>query len=199
MKRILSSLKVASVIIAGTTAPTFAQSVPFIGQIKNFGFNFCPRNWTGAEGQLLPISQNTALFSIIGTIYGGDGRTTMALPDLRGRRVVGVGRGPGLNEVREGTKSGAVSFVVTANTLASHNHAVNATNDIANKNGPGTDFLAIPSLDHDIYHNGPPNKVMDPGTISNAGQASPSPVFKTSPSLGMNWCIALQGLYPTRN
>jgi microcystin-dependent protein len=199
MKHILSSLKVASVVLAGTAAPTFAQGEPYIGQIMNFGFNFCPRGWAQAAGQLLPISQNTALFSILGTTYGGDGRTSMGLPDLRSRRVVGVGRGPGLNEVRLGQKSGAETLTIDANSMAAHKHLVNATNEIANKNGPGTDFLAIPNLDHDIYHEGPSNKVMDPGTLSPAGQVTPLAVSKTSPSLGMNWCVALIGLYPSRS
>jgi microcystin-dependent protein len=83
--------------------------------------------------------------------------------------------------------------------MASHNHAVNATNAIANKNGPGTDILAIPNLDHDIYHEGPANRVMDPGMISQTGQDSPYSVAKVSPYLGMTWCVALEGVYPSRN
>jgi microcystin-dependent protein len=199
MKHILSSLKIASVVLAGTAVPTFAQVTPIIGQVVNYGNNFCPRGWAATAGQILPINTNTALFSIIGTIYGGDGRTTFGLPDLRGRRAVGAGTGNGLALVREGQKSGSEQSSIPANALASHSHAVNASNEVANKNGPGTDFLAIPNLEHDIYHEGPPNKVMDPGMISPTGVPASAAFFKTSPSLGMNWCIAMTGIYPSRN
>ena len=132
-------------------------------------------------------------------MYSGDGRSTFALPDLRGRAAIGVGNRPGLTSIRQGQLGGSETFTLNSTHLPSHSHAVNATNKIANKNGPGTDFLAIPNLEHDIYHEGPPNKVMDPDKLLNTGLASPSPVLKTSPSLGMNWCISLQGVYPSRS
>ncbi len=199
MKHILSSLKIASVVLAVAAAPTAVQAEPYIGQVTNFGNNYCPLGWSAAAGQLLPINSNTSLYSIIGTMYGGDGRTSMALPDLRGRRLVGVGTGNGLARVEQGQKGGAEQSSIPANALASHSHDVNATNDDANKNGPGTDFLAIPNLDHDIYHEGPPNKVMDPGMISPTGVPASATFTKTSPSLGMNWCIALRGIFPPRS
>lgn len=203
MKHILSKSKFAiAALIAGMVqlAPQTASAQSgnqYIGQIATFGYNFCPRDWAGAEGQLLPISSYTALFSILGTQFGGDGRTTFGLPDLRGRRAIGFGTGPGLNQVRIGQKAGAESFTLNVLNLPLHNHLVNASNDKANKNGPGTDFLAVPDLNTDIYHEGPATKQMDPGMISHTGGSQS--VGKTSPSLGMYWCIALNGIYPSRS
>ena len=99
-----------------------AQSEPFIGQIGIFGFNFCPRGWAPADGQLLPIAQNTALFSLYGTIYGGDGRTTFALPDLRGRTIVSMGQAPGLSNYPIGMKAGAETVTLNTQEIPTHNH-----------------------------------------------------------------------------
>lgn len=101
----LAGLALASIVIAAPDAK--AQEDPFIGEIITVGFNFCPRGWASADGQLLAISQNTALFSLLGTMYGGDGRTTFGLPDLRGRVTVNSGWGPGLSEYRQGAKGGS--------------------------------------------------------------------------------------------
>ena len=95
---------------------------PFLGQIVLFGGNFAPRGWALCEGQLLPISQYSALFSILGTIYGGDGRTTFALPDLRGRAAISSGRGPGLSDRRLGSRSGQEVHTLTTLEMPSHNH-----------------------------------------------------------------------------
>ncbi|MEX1309383.1 MAG: tail fiber protein, partial [Candidatus Sulfomarinibacteraceae bacterium] len=100
---------------------------PFIGQIQLFGFNFPPRGWAFCEGQLLAISSNTALFSLLGTTFGGDGRTTFGLPDLRGRSAVGVGNGPGLSSVSWGQRSGAENVTLNVNTLPSHTHSAAVT------------------------------------------------------------------------
>ncbi len=180
-----------------SAAPAKAQSDPFTGQMMYFAGNFCPRDWAEANGALLPISSNSALFSLLGTMYGGDGRTTFGLPDLRGRAAIGIGSGPGLTTVNQGQQGGSETFTLNSNHLPSHNHAVNATNAIADKNGPGTDFLAITDINFDIYHEGPPNKVMDPGMIGNTGNSAP--VTKVSPFLGLKTCISLFGAYPPRN
>jgi len=179
--------------------PAVAGAEPYLGELMLVGYNFCPRGWTDANGQLLPISQYSALFSLYGTTFGGDGRTTFALPDLRGRAPIHFGDGSttGLGQYRLGERSGSESLTITTDNMPSHSHALNATNEIANKNGPGTDFLAIPSLDLDIYHEGPANKVMDPGTIGNTGGSQP--IKKRSPYLAMRWCVALQGLFPSRS
>ena len=108
-KSIISGvLLVAALMTPGAAA---AQEEPLIGEIKAVGFNFCPRGWAKADGQLLAIRENTALFSLLGTMYGGDGRTTFALPDLRGRTIIGAGTGPGLSDARIGQKQGGMSAI----------------------------------------------------------------------------------------
>lgn len=206
IKAKLQSLKtVAALSVAGlfsATAPVVAE--PFIGEIRAFGENFCPRGWASTNGALLPISQNTALFSIIGTMYGGDGRTTMGLPNLIGRTPQSVGNGPGLNHVAYGQVGGAPTRTLTEANMPAHTHMVNATNAQGNKLGPGGDLLADPNTgdpntEVQIYRDGSttPNRVMDPGMIGQTGGGQPIAV--QSPYLALNWCIALVGVYPSRS
>jgi microcystin-dependent protein len=207
MKISLSKIKVsmgaAAVVIAQLTPNSAsAQDEPFYGTLMNVGFNFCPRTWLPAQGQLLSIASNQALYSLLGTMYGGDGRTTFGLPDLRTRRPIGVGNSPGLSNVTQGQRGGEEGLTIFPHQLPSHNHMVNATNETANKNGPGTDFLSVPTLpDLDIYHEGPSSpasaRQMDPGMISNTG--SQQQLGKVSPYLAINWCIATIGIFPSRN
>ncbi len=206
MKRTIKTLGtlLAVPLLAGlgltaTPKPVAAQaSDPFVGQMMTVGFNFCPRSWALADGQLLPISSNTALFSLLGTTYGGDGRTTFALPDLRGRQVTHVGTGPGLTTVTWGQRGGSENQALTsAAQLPSHNHLVNVTNATADKGGPGNDYLAAGGGQHFQYHEGPPNRTMDPGVISNTGSSQPFNI--EDPYLGMYVCIALFGIYPSRS
>ena len=103
----------AAAFMAISSQPASAGNNPFIGEIMMVGYNFCPRGWANADGQLLPIAQNTALFSLYGTMYGGDGRTTFGLPDLRGRVPMHVGNGPGLHPKRQGNKSGGGTLYYT--------------------------------------------------------------------------------------
>jgi microcystin-dependent protein len=176
--------------------PAVAQSEPILGQLMLVGFNFCPRGWANADGQLLPISSNTALFSLYGTIYGGNGQTTFGLPDLRGRAPISVGQGPGLESYTQGQSGGAESLSVAVANMPSHNHRVQATNSIGNLPGPGTDFLAKTNGTPLLYHNGPPTIMMDPAMIADTGDSEP--IAKRSPYLTMRWCVALQGSYPSR-
>lgn len=184
-------------------APKPAAAEPFIGEVRAFGEGFCPRGWSAADGKLLPIAQYTALFSIIGTIYGGDGRTTTALPNLIGRAPQSDGTGPGLSTVRLGERAGTPTRVLSEANLPSHNHIVNATNAGGDKLGPKDGLLADPNTgitaDARIYHDGSvtPNRVMDPGMIASAGGSQPINI--QSPYLAMYWCVALEGLYPSRS
>jgi microcystin-dependent protein len=181
-----------------TAKPAAAQVDPYIGQLMFVGYTFCPRAWTDANGQLLPISQNTALFSLYGTTFGGDGRTTFGVPDLRGRAPIHFGNGPGLQSYTLGQKGGNEGFTISEAQMPAHNHDVRVTDQIANKKGPGSDFLAkVPTGDESIYHNGPPNKVMDPAMLTTKG--SSQEILKRSPYLAGRWCVALQGVYPSRN
>lgn len=186
--------------LMGPAAPALAQaSDPFIGQMALFGSNFCPRGWVDANGQLLPISSYSALFSIMGTIYGGDGRTTFGMPDLRGRETIGVGQGSGLSNVALGQKGGSEIVTLTTSHLPPHSHMVNAVNQTGNKLGPGGDYLTDPPpIDGEevhIYHDGPPNKQMDPGMLSSTGLGQP--VNIRTPYLGMTWCVNTDGVFPT--
>ena len=184
-------------LTAMASMPAAAASDPFIGELMLFGGNFCPRGWASADGQLLAINDNQALFALLGTTYGGDGRTTFGLPDLRGRSPINRGQGPGLANVTLGQQGGTESLSIAVDNLPPHSHEVQATNATGTKNGPGTDFLAVPNITANIYSDGPPNRIMDPAMITNTGGGVP--IQKRSPYLGMQWCIALQGIFPSRN
>jgi microcystin-dependent protein len=121
------------------------MSEPYIGQIQIFGCNFSVRGWAQCQGQLLPISSNQALFSLLGTTYGGDGRSTFALPDLRGRSIVGVGSGPGLNPIRLGTSGGSNSHSLTVAEMPEHNHLVQVNSDTADEKVSSDKYLAATS------------------------------------------------------
>lgn len=114
-------------LFMATPTQSNAQTEPYIGQVATFGFNFCPRGWAPANGQLLSIAQNTALFSLYGTTYGGDGRTTFALPDLRGRATVHAGQSPGLSDYRIGSKFGAEVVTLNSQEMPVHNHPGSAS------------------------------------------------------------------------
>jgi microcystin-dependent protein len=171
---------------------------PFIGQIMMFGFNFPPRGWAECDGQLLQISTYSALFSLLGTQYGGDGRTTFGLPDLRGRFAMHNGSGPGLTSRNIGQKFGAQSHQLLLNQLAPHTHgvAVPASSAEGETGQPGNAVLAageFPALPY-----GPtPDTALQSFASQSAG--SSQSVDHMNPALVINFCIALQGIYPSRN
>lgn len=176
----------------------------FLGEIKMFGGNFAPRGWAFCDGSLIQISQNTALFSIIGTMYGGDGRTTFALPDMRGRTAIHPGRGPGLTDRRVGQKIGQESHVLNINQMPSHTHAASGSLDVsdaqANRDNPVGNVLAK-SRGGYIYQSAAPNQQMLGEsvniTINNTGGNQAFDIMQ--PSLGINYIICLQGIFPSRN
>jgi microcystin-dependent protein len=199
------------VICALSTINTKAQSEPFLGQITMFAGNFAPRGWAKCEGQLLQISQYSALFSILGTMYGGDGRTTFALPDLRGRTPIGVGTGPGLTPRREGQRSGSETNTMTVQQMPSHNHTnVTATILLGASSGVRDTPIAgdVPSAAS--FSSGLSSTKVNaygPATDTINGQAIP-PTQNTGgqqaqnnmqPYLTINYIIALQGIYPSRS
>ena len=172
------------------------MSEPFIAEIRIFAGNFAPRSWAFCDGQLLPISQNTALFSLIGTTYGGDGRTTTALPDLQGRAPMHPGRGPGLTSRRLGQRGGVETVSLTEAQMPNHTHTLI---------GGG-----VPGNDDDAQNNTPTlvvggNAYHTASTLVNmADQALPStggsqPHNNLQPFIAMNFIIALQGLFPSRS
>ncbi len=174
---------------------------PFIGQILAVGFGFAPRGWAFCDGQLLPIAENTALFSLIGTTYGGDGRTNFALPDLRGRAPIGMGRGLGLTPRDLGERSGAEIVNLVEQQMPTHTHSVTNSfkgKEEANADDPSGNFIAgtgdpIFGSTSDISLN--PASVET--TLGNAGGSQPH--NNMSPYLGMNYIICLNGLFPSRN
>lgn len=178
---------------------------PFLGQVIMFAGNFAPRGWALCEGQLLPISSNTALFSILGTMYGGDGRTTFALPDLRGRSPISPGNGPGLRAIKQGERGGAESVTLNVNNLPAHTHnAVMSTgpdtnlsdestgNRLAHEARRGGDALPIYTYDAGVN-----NMAQDAISVSSTGSNESFGV--RNPYLGINYIIALQGVFPSRS
>lgn len=177
---------------------------PFIGEIIMFGGNFAPRNWALCNGQLLSINENSALFSILGTTYGGDGRTTFGLPDLRGRVAMHEGTGPGLSTRRLGEKGGSETNILNVNQLPSHNHVASGavSPQCANAGGdetnPGGGYMATAGTD--LYAE-TPNAVMGESsvaiTVGNTG-ANQS-VNNVQPFQCVNYIICLIGTFPSRN
>lgn len=173
------------------------MSEPFLGQVMLVGFNFAPRGWAFCDGQILSIAQNTALFSLLGTTYGGDGRTTFALPDLRGRVPVHAGTGPGLPTIRLGQRGGTADVALSTAQMPPHNHAGRAVNSEADAATPEGNVLALATEDVLAYSTATPDKSMDANSIANTGGGQSH--NNMQPYLGMNYVIALVGLYPSRS
>jgi microcystin-dependent protein len=174
------------------------MSDPFIGEIIMFGGNFAPRGWALCNGTLLPISSNSALFSILGTTYGGDGRTTFGLPDLRGRYAMHPGNGPGLSQRRLGEKSGSESTTLNTNQLPAHTHTgkVRATGNGANTNDPTDNGLGLA----EIYSDQAETLNLGPDSLSIDSSGGGGQSFNNVPPFQcVNFIIALVGTFPSRN
>ena len=171
------------------------MSEPFLAEIKMVGFNFAPRGFALCDGQTLPINQNQSLFSLLGTTYGGDGRTTFRLPDLRGRAPIHVGTGPNLSTRDLGDRGGAETQGITEAQMPEHSHVVQATSDPPTLDDPAGNVLAGPSLS--IYAAPSVAVDMEPLTIADAGLGLGHPNLQ--PFQVLNFVIALQGLFPSRN
>ena len=175
------------------------MSEPFIGEIVMFGGNFAPRNWALCDGQLLAINSNQALFSILGTTYGGDGRTSFGLPDLRGRVAMHPGNGPGLTPRSLGQKSGIENVTLNSQQIPSHNHNMRLGAGTGNlKSGPNN-YLAVTDLgDESIWTaNAPQAATMNTAAISNTGGGQSH--TNIQPFQCVNFIIALFGVFPSRN
>lgn len=174
------------------------MSEPYLGEIRMFGGNYAPRGWALCDGGTLAVSQYDALFSLLGTTYGGDGRTTFALPDLRGRLPIHMGSGPGLTSRNLGHKGGAETVTVAVNQLPSHTHGWRASKSSATETNPLNNVTAS-DLANDIYSNDTsPTALMNAATITThtgGGQAHTN----VMPYLCVNFIIALTGLYPSRH
>jgi microcystin-dependent protein len=202
------------------------MSEPFIGQIMLVPYNFAPRGWAFCNGQLLSIAQNTALFSLLGTTYGGNGQTTFALPDLRGRVPISSGQGPGLGSYDLGQIGGAESVTLTTNQMPAHTHqlpshthqapahthAVTALTDSASTGAPTSNLPASAARGTNLY--APPSAnttTMASSMIQSGGElptSSAQPAIQSTggsqpfdisaPYLTLNYCIALEGIFPAR-
>ena len=165
------------------------MGTPFLGEIKIVGFNYAPKGWAECNGQFLPINQNQALFSLLGTMYGGNGQTTFALPDFRGR--IPIHQGAGFNV---GNAGGQEFHTVTQSEMPSHNHFVQATNSTGTTNVPIGNLLAV--TNQPMYRTSA-NTTLHPSTISNVGGSQPHE--NRQPYLVLNFIIALQGVFPARS
>jgi microcystin-dependent protein len=199
--KIIGIFTLAVVLAAGMLwGPTAQASEPFVGQIQMFGFNFPPRGWAHCNGQLLSISSNTALFSLLGTTFGGDGRTTFALPDLRGRVAIHVGNGPGVPRITWGQRGGSPTAVLNVTHLPSHNHlaTVHASSAQGTEQGPEGNVPADDRRETQ-YSAAAPDVTMDAAmvTIGNTGGGQPFSIMQ--PFLGIYHSIALVGIFPSRN
>ncbi len=172
------------------------MSDPFIGEIRMFAGNFAPRGWAFCNGQLMPISQNTALFSLLGTTYGGDGRSTFALPDLRGRVPLHAGQGSGLSDYPLGSRGGSEQVALTTEQLPAHSHALLASDAEGNQRSPANHTLATPE-ESLLYSAAEPTVAMAKDAIAPTG--SNQPHENRQPYLAVNYIIALFGLFPTRS
>ena len=186
-------------------APAAAQE-KFLGEIMLVGYNFCPRATASAEGQLLAISSNTALFSLYGTTFGGDGRTSFGLPDLRGRVPMGLGNGPGLTPRSLGQKGGVEYVTLNVTQMPSHNHLLAVDNDGGDKRRPANDYLSYSTLTEGLppeqvekmYATAPtPNTYLDTGSLTNTGGSLPHENMQ--PFTVMRYCVVMQGIYPSRS
>jgi microcystin-dependent protein len=169
----------------------------FIGEIKLVGENYASVGWAFCRGQLLAISQYSALFSLIGTTYGGDGRTNFALPNLQGIVPMGTGNGPGLTPLPLGTAYGSETVTLTRDNLPSHSHAVKAVSASGTVPSPTGNYFANKGRSDNDYTPNVPNMTMNPATIGVAGNSLPVPVMQ--PYIALNYVIALEGIFPSRN
>lgn len=171
------------------------MSDPFVAEIRMFPFNFAPHGWAFCDGQLLPISQNTALFSLLGTFYGGDGKSTFALPDMQGSAPVHQGDGSGLSQRFLGEQSGSEFVTLLASEMPLHSHQVVGRATVGNQQLPGGNAWGGSNVSKQ-YANAAPDKTMSFQALAIAGSSLPH--NNRQPYLTVNFCIALQGVFPPR-
>lgn len=180
------------------------MSTPFVAEITIFAFQFAPRGWALCQGQLLPISQNTALFSLLGTMYGGDGKSTFGLPNFQGQTAVSAGQLTGGSQYFQGETTGSQTVTLLTSEMPIHNHFFNATTDrgtttSASGNVTATGAAGTPQQPTvgKFYSSNAPNQIMSPNELSITGGSQPH--NNMQPYLTLNFCIAMQGVFPARN
>lgn len=187
-------------ISTSNTVQACSGDSPLLGGMCVFAGNFAPRGWALANSQLLPIAKNQGLFSILGTTYGGDGRNTLALPDTRGRSVIGAGHGPGLSNYPLGQMGGLETVTLNQAQLPviTPTTTVNAQSGAGNSTDPANGVWAVLSRQN-IYSNTAPNVVMNTAAVTINSFGGGQSHENRSPFIAMNWIIALQGIFPSRN
>lgn len=189
-----ANILTSSKIKADSTSVNDAD--PFLGEIMLVGFNFAPRGWAFCDGQILPINLNQSLYSLLGTTYGGDGRTSFGLPDLRGRVSIGPDQGPGLPNYSLGQRGGSNTVTLSEAQLPQHNHALGVKPVVGNNDNPSGQYLASNSEGIKHYSNSA-GAVASNGSIGNSGGSQAH--NNMQPYIGIYHCIATQGLFPSRN
>jgi microcystin-dependent protein len=194
--RILCAFGVA-VMLTTLFSSVHAQATdPFIGQLALVPYNFAPKGWAFCNGQLLPINQNAALFSLLGTTYGGDGVTTFALPDLRGRVPISSGQGPGLSSYNIGQMGGYETHTLTINEMPAHSHTLYADTSVGTTEKPGSALPARNGAGVPQYGTAATTQLSSAAAQPTGGGA---PHDIRQPYVTLNWIIALTGVYPSRN
>lgn len=168
---------------------------PFVAEIRIFPFNFAPRGWAWCDGQVLPLSQNTALFSLLGTYYGGDGKSNFALPDLQGRAPMHPGQGPGLSLHDLGETGGSETVTLLESEFPAHSHGFNASQSDGTERQP-TGMLPATGIGVSMFQTPGATVQLNPNTLAPAGGDQPH--NNMMPYLTFYFCIALQGVYPPR-
>jgi microcystin-dependent protein len=171
---------------------------PFVAEIRIFPFNFAPKGWAWCDGQLLPLSQNTALFSLLGTTYGGDGKSNFALPDLQGRAPMHPGQGPGLSLHDLGETGGDETVTLLESEMPSHSHALMALNVAANRTNPAGNSIARASAGTPYAPPSPPPPLTNLADVTIPPAGGDQPHNNMQPYLTFYFCIALQGVFPPR-
>jgi microcystin-dependent protein len=171
---------------------------PFVAEIRIFPFNFAPKGWAWCDGQLLPLSQNTALFSLLGTTYGGNGKSNFALPDLQGRAPMHPGQGPGLSLHDLGETGGSETVTLLESEIPSHAHTANGQNSFSNLNDAAGAVMARPFGGGNLYTPSVPASVVPMAAESLAPAGGDQPHNNMMPYLTFYFCIALQGVFPPR-
>lgn len=176
------------------------MSDPFLGEVQIFGFDFAPNEWAQCNGQIMPIAQNTALFSLLGTNFGGDGKVTYALPNFQGKAACAAGQGPGVTGRAIGEAFGSETVTLLTSEMPSHNHAFHVFNqgDAAKRHGmpsPG-DALSIPGVVKPFVPGGTVSGNFPMAMVTSAGSSQPHE--NRQPHMALNFCIALRGLFPQR-
>ena len=174
------------------------MSKPFVAEIRAFGFNFPPKGWAFCDGQLMPISQNTALFSLLGTTFGGDGKSTFALPNLKGQAAIQEGQGPGLSDYQLGQTGGSQTESLLISEVPAHAHQARGTSEPAAQQAPASNRVLARSTPGFAYQSNTNSNLvpLDPRAASVTGAGFPH--NNLPPGLVVNYCIALQGVFPPR-